>query len=165
MVYRAQLGAFTHPAAFLCGIAVILLLVVYGTRSDHDELNPFIGELLPAGHCLCHSSATMECSSCLDQANTSTCSSTLSDLGVSWEYRYEQDGSNEALSPHQCNAAFPGLFEDIHRAVNLRRSNFVKAEELTSMKMHKGMVRAMIYDGEVSGYGGVPGKKNPLMRV
>ena len=151
MLYRTQLSTWTHPAAFLSGIAVVLLLVVYGTRSDYDELNPFVGELLPAGHCLCHSSATMECSSCLDQVSAPTCSSSkLNDLRISWEYTYARDGGNEALSTDQCNAAFPGLFEDIHRAVTLRRSNYVKLEELTSMKMYKGMVRAMIYNGEVS---------------
>lgn len=149
MLFRTQLGALTHPAAFLGGIAVVVLLIVYGTRSDYDELNPFVGELLPAGHCLCHASASIECSTCLDRVNLPVASPNTSGLGDGWQFKYGRDDGNEGLEPDQCGAAFPGLFEDIDRAVKLRRRNHIQPEELSSMKMYKGMVRAMIYNGEV----------------
>ena len=149
MLLRNKAGALTHPAAFLSGIAVVVLLIVYGTRSDYDELNPFVGELLPAGHCLCHASAAIECSTCLDRVNSPTTALDTDKPTDSWEYEYGRDDSNEGLSPDQCNAAFLGLFEDIDRAVKLRKDNHIEEEELSSMKMYKGMVRAMIYKGEV----------------
>lgn len=149
MLARTKLGALTHPAAFLGGIAVVVLLIVYGTRSDYDELNPFVGELLPAGHCLCHASASIHCSTCLDRVNLPVANPNISDLGDGWEFKYGRDDGNEGLGPEQCDAAFPGLFEDIDRAVKLRRKNHIRLEELSSMKTYKGMVRAMIYNGEV----------------
>ena len=150
MLLRNKLGILTHPAAFLSGIAVVVLLIVYGTRSDYDELNPLVGELLPAGHCLCHTSAAIECSTCLDQVNPIKAHSDIDNALGNWEYKYGRDDSNKGLTPDQCNAAFPGLFEDIDRAMRFKNDSHIKKEDLLSIKMHNGMVRAMIYKGEVS---------------
>lgn len=146
---RVKNCALGCPAVTISITTVLVLLLVYGMRSDYDELNPFIGELLPAGHCLCHTSANIQCSTCLDTLEKSANPQCESNLARNWVYKYGRDDTNEGLSTAQCTAAFPGLFEDINRAVSLRRNNHIQSEELSSMKMYKGMVRAMIYNGEV----------------
>ena len=51
----------------------------------------------------------------------------------------------------QCDSAFPGQYEDIERAVKVRkRWGKVTEADLSSFDLTKGMVRAMVYDREVS---------------
>ena len=129
-------------------------------RSDYDEMHPFLGELLPAGHCLCHSSVAFECASCLDRqegnsgngnGNGSAGKNSGETDEKTWEFVYGRDDTNEALTRKQCQAAFPGAFEDVQRAVELRRKEGknVRAQDVAGMKMYKGMVKAMIFNGEV----------------
>ncbi|MCJ1434063.1 hypothetical protein MMC27_003429 [Xylographa pallens] len=145
MYPRLRLNTLFLPAAFLGGIAIVVLFIVYGTRSDYDELNPAIGQLLPAGHCLCHSSVTFECTTCLETIG----SISNPDAETGWEFHYGRDDSNEGLNPNQCAHAFPGLFEDIERAKNARGSKKVEKSELDAMMVYKGMVRAMTFAGEL----------------
>ena len=144
-ITRLRLSALSLPAAFLGGVAIVVLLIVYGTRSDYDELHPFIGELLPAGHCLCHSSANFECTTCLDQVNSVP--SSVPD--GNWDFLYGRDDGNEGLDEPQCKHAFPGLFEDIDRAAKTRKGRKIEKHELDAIKIYKGMVRAMIHSGEL----------------
>ncbi|MCJ1286564.1 hypothetical protein MMC26_005910 [Xylographa opegraphella] len=145
MYLRLRSNSLLLPAAFLGGIAVVVLFIVYGTRSDYDRLNPAIGRLLPAGHCLCRSSVTFKCTTCLDSIGT------ISDsvIDTVWEFRYGRDDGNEGLTPDQCAHAFPGLFEDIKRAKDARGGKKIEKSDLDAMVVYKGMVRAMIYAGEL----------------
>ena len=129
---------------------IFTVLVLYVSKSDDPELLPFLKELIPAGHCLCESSTNFECTTCLDCANPSSIvyqNKSASDR--SWEYQYGRDDRNQGLDTEQCNAAFPGLYEDIHRAARLRLQRPISAKEVASIKLSYGMVRAMIHDGEV----------------
>ena len=145
MFLRLRLNALSLPAAFLSGIAIVVVLIVYGTRSDYDQLNPIIGELLPAGHCLCHSSVTFECTTCLDSVD----SVPSPIINANWEFRYGRDDSNEGLNRDQCAYAFPGLYEDIERAKSACSGRKIEKADLDAMVIYKGMVRAMIYSGEL----------------
>ncbi|MCJ1334818.1 hypothetical protein MMC09_000083 [Bachmanniomyces sp. S44760] len=158
---RNRLGLLLScPALFVGGLLVLILVIVYGMRSDYDEMHPFLGELLPAGHCLCHSSVAFECASCLDRqegnsgngnGNGSAGKNSGETDEKTWEFVYGRDDTNEALTRKQCQAAFPGAFEDVQRAVELRRKEGknVRAQDVAGMKMYKGMVKAMIFNGEL----------------
>ncbi|KAI9845620.1 MAG: hypothetical protein M1837_004594 [Sclerophora amabilis] len=146
---RARIRSISCLAAIFLVILAFVLMLVFGMRSDFDEMHPFVAELLPAGHCLCHSSSNFECATCLEQADGVYMGNKTDSQEDGWVYRFGRDDGNEALSPDQCAAAFPGLFEDIDRAVKRRRDNHIRPGELASMKVYKGMVRAMIYDGEL----------------
>lgn len=62
---------------------------------------------------------------------------------------YSRDRNNIMLDDRQCTLAFPGLFEEIERAVGTRREKHIEVEELDAIEPKNGFVRAMIYDQEV----------------
>jgi hypothetical protein len=66
-----------------------------------------------------------------------------------WEFKVERDGDNYSLNDKQCAAAFPKLFGEIEKSVAIRKKNPITFEEFDSWKIENGMVRAMVYDGEV----------------
>ncbi|MCJ1474035.1 hypothetical protein MMC13_002693 [Lambiella insularis] len=145
MYPRLRFHTFSHSAAFLGGIALVVLFIVYGTRSDYNELHPAIGQLLPAGHCLCHSSVIFECTTCLESVSGVSRPA----VGADWEFLYGRDDGNEGLSREQCAHAFPGLFEDIEKAKSARAGKKLEKADLDTMVIYKGMVRAMVYAGEL----------------
>jgi hypothetical protein len=69
----------------------------------------------------------------------------------SWVFNYRRDGNNYGLDKDQCQAAFPGLYEDIDRArKHWKKKGKITERDLSSFEMTKGMVRALIHDGQVS---------------
>jgi hypothetical protein len=67
-----------------------------------------------------------------------------------WTFKYPRDKNNYGLDDAQCDSAFPGQYEDIERAVKVRkRWGKVTEADLASFDLTKGMVRAMIYNREV----------------
>lgn len=137
-----------------CGVIFsIASLILYGSRSDAPELLIFAQELLPAGHCLCQSSTIFNCASCLECATSGTIlATTFNDTTKQeedWVFSFDRDQSDPALSTQQCEAAFPGLFEDIDRAVKLRAPNPITAQEIASLEVPAGSVRVMIFNREV----------------
>ena len=66
----------------------------------------------------------------------------------SWEFQAWRDAENYGLSDEQCEAAFPKLFVEIDKAIGRRRTN-ITFEDLDSQKQLDGMVRGMVYNGEV----------------
>jgi len=60
-----------------------------------------------------------------------------------------RDALNYGLSSQQCDAAFPGFYEDIESAVASRIGDPVRLEEL-EIKDDQCMVRVLIYDSEAS---------------
>ncbi|BCR89787.1 uncharacterized protein ACHE_50985A [Aspergillus chevalieri] len=120
----------------------------YGMNSDRNYIHPLLTQLIPAGHCACQTSTTFQCSSCLSCSQTNL----LQQLtpSTNWRYQYERDAGDEALDRGQCRTAFPGLFEDVFRAVNYwRYHGNLATEDLDHITLQHGMARASIYRGEL----------------
>lgn len=133
-------------------------------NSDKDNVHPLLTQIIPAGHCTCASATEFKCDSCLsgldrntEKGESSSGSSEDSDgegINDGWTFAYGRDDKNEGLTRDECNAAFPGLFEDIHRASgywqNQKKKNKVSLkDELDRVELKNGMARARIYDGEL----------------
>lgn len=67
----------------------------------------------------------------------------------SGRWNYQRDADNLILNSHQCEQAFPGLFEEVERPVKDRWNSHITVEELDSLPQQNGYVRAMIYDQQV----------------
>jgi hypothetical protein len=63
---------------------------------------------------------------------------------------FERDGKNEGLVEDRCNSAFPGLFEDVNRAVKfwLLKGNITQ-QTLDEVQFVNSMTRAIIYKGSL----------------
>jgi hypothetical protein len=64
-----------------------------------------------------------------------------------WDF--VRDARNLLMSDARCDEAFPGLFKEVDRAVELRQDDHITVRELDSTKIVKGYMRAMIYDQQV----------------
>ena len=53
------------------------------------------------------------------------------------------------MSDAQCDLAFPDLFKEIDRAVELRKKTPITLKEVESVQPIRGYNHAMIYDNEV----------------
>ncbi|KAK6525231.1 hypothetical protein TWF694_005377 [Orbilia ellipsospora] len=93
-----------------------------------------------------------------DTADSSTCfiNSPLREFETQTEVNdttvpfTSQDGRNYLMTEAQCDAAFPGLYAEIHRAVEDRRSNPVTLEELERVNSNiYGYFRGMIYNQQL----------------
>ncbi|KAL4926119.1 uncharacterized protein BDV17DRAFT_293742 [Aspergillus undulatus] len=140
------------------------VLLWYTINSDRGYLHPLLTQIIPAGHCACETATVFECSTCL------TCSHqdlalTLSPAKASneteteiepesepeiWEFGYARDGQNAGLDRSQCDAAFPGLFEDVSRAgIYWISQGGLSIDELDAISLKPGMGRARIARGEL----------------
>jgi len=81
---------------------------------------------------------------------SSNCSHELSTSAKPWEFNATRDAYNYGLSPEQCDAAFPGMWAELDRAVAHRKNvgNITPAHVTIDWKID-GIVRAMIYDRQV----------------
>ena len=66
-----------------------------------------------------------------------------------WKFTFGRDDCDLALDDQDCDAAFPGLFEEINRVTQFRGSRVIGLEELASIKISNGMVRAVIHGRQV----------------
>lgn len=99
---------------------------------------------------MCKSSPVFESEICLNLAEAKLEEKTQEIQSLqTWQYQYGRDDKNEALNEEQCILAFPGLFEDIHRAMNFRNGKSITSDELENIMIYPGMARAMIFNGEV----------------
>lgn len=130
-----------------CFSGGIIFAIWYGMNSDRDYIHPVLTQLIPAGHCTCQTSTTFQCSTCLDDAHTGIHQSPE----PNWKFEYPRDALNEALDRDQCQAAFPGLFEDTARGGKYwrARSGGLATEDLDSVKIEQGMARAFISKGQL----------------
>lgn len=158
-------------AALFLGASVVLLVstILYGTRTEVYSLPPLVKEVMPAGHCHCTYSTTFVCDSCLDCAalgnttaaatpsqrgddDTETANNNANDANDAedWAFSFRRDAHDYGLDEDRCHAAFPGLFEDINRALAYRRSQGKVTEiELSGIRLTKGMTHAMVHNGEL----------------
>ena len=66
------------------------------------------------------------------------------------DWDFVRDARNFLMTDTRCDEAFPGLFKEIDRAVEVRKESHVNKKELDSIKKVKGYMRAMIYDQQVN---------------
>jgi hypothetical protein len=66
------------------------------------------------------------------------------------DWDFVRDARNFLMTDKRCDEAFPGLFKEIDRAVEVRKQSHVTKKELDSIKKVKGYMRAMIYDQQVN---------------
>jgi ferredoxin-like protein FixX len=154
MILRRRCGASDCLAwLVVVGIGAVVFVVssiVYGTRTESPSLPAVVQQVLPAGRCLCQQSTTFHCESCLECAARPAVAGNATQAQETWEFDHGRDGTNYGLDDEQCAAAFPGLFEDLERAKNFRRGRgAVTPADLSSFALSKGMVRAMVHDGQV----------------
>ena len=124
----------------------LVYTIWFGMNSDHDNVHPLLTQIIPAGHCTCQSAVSFQCSECLACVN----STDSSDQSSEWEFQYGRDDRNLSLNQQQCQASFPGLFQEIHRGLNYWKAHGgVSAEDLDDTPLENGMARAMIYNGEL----------------
>ncbi|KIM94381.1 hypothetical protein OIDMADRAFT_135960 [Oidiodendron maius Zn] len=150
------------PVLPLAVLAAFLIVAIIRATKSSTDISEFVKTLLPAGNCLCQSSTIFDCRlSRIDEhqgANGLHAESSISTEG-NWQFQYERDAHNLGLNTEQCNIAFPGLFEEIHRAVDVRserRSN-VSAADLAAVVVGRGTTRALIVNGKLR----VVGAKHP----
>lgn len=74
--------------------------------------------------------------------------SPLSGFNDTWDWR--RDGKNFIMDEPQCGQAFPGLFEEVNRAVRDRQGKRITLEEMNRIEPVNGYIRGMIYEHEVS---------------
>ena len=141
-----------------CGIVVLTMW--FGMNSDRDNVHPIITQIMPAGHCTCQTSTTFQCADCLtclasSGPTTTTTTTTPADNNdlekqQSWRFEYGRDDRNLGLSRDQCQASFPGLFQDVIRAGDYWRSQGgISKEDLDAVTLAPGMARAIIQNGEL----------------
>ena len=133
-------------------ITCLIVKIVSGTRSNSPEMSEFVRKLLPAGTCLCESSTTFDCAYSLEALSTLPSvgdADKSPTLDPDWRFDFDRDGQNLGLTLTQCETAFPGLFEDVIRAVDVRWENPISDEELDDIELGHGMVRATIFEGKV----------------
>ncbi|KAI9874887.1 MAG: hypothetical protein M1830_009177 [Pleopsidium flavum] len=66
-----------------------------------------------------------------------------------WEFQVDRDGDNYGLTDEQCESAFPKLFVEIEKSIAARKDNPITFEEFDSRPVTDGMVRALVYNGEL----------------
>ncbi|KAI5365280.1 Putative glycosyl transferase CAP10 domain-containing protein [Septoria linicola] len=119
----------------------------YGMNSDKDDIPAILTQVIPAGHATCQQATLFECSSCLEQHDAAN----KSDPGL-WQFEYGRHDRDESLSESQCEAAFPGLFEDIHQGKHYwqqKRQTKITPALLDGINIKNGMTRAVIFDGDL----------------
>ncbi|KAK2740740.1 hypothetical protein FQN57_005972 [Myotisia sp. PD_48] len=114
-------------------------------NSDRDNIPPVLTQIIPAGHCMCATSTTFNCSGCLESSGQVELNSSSS----AWKFQPDRDGHNVGLDGEKCQATFPGLYEDINRAARFWNASGISAKDLEAIRLHNGMVRARIRNGEL----------------
>jgi hypothetical protein len=66
-----------------------------------------------------------------------------------WQFEVTRDAENYGLDADQCESAFPKLYVEIDKSVALRKNNSITLEELDSRWVIPGIIRVMIYNGQV----------------
>jgi hypothetical protein len=133
-------------SCFVAVLAASVFALWFGMNSDADNVPPLLTQLIPAGHCTCQTSTLFNCSASLHSFPVPLAPSSL----PRWTYNYARDHQRLDLSPAQCNSAFNGLFEDIHRAAAYWKDrNGISKRDLDSIPLRNGMARAAVYNGRL----------------
>jgi hypothetical protein len=65
------------------------------------------------------------------------------------DWDFVRDARNFLMTDARCDEAFPELFKEIDRAVEVRKQDHVTKKELDSIMKVNGYMRVMIYDQQV----------------
>ena len=118
-------------------------------NSDKDNVPPLLTQLIPAGHCSCQSATIFNCSAS-EPIYSCPVYVPSPPEPPEWEYNYERDNANWGLSAGQCDSAFPGLFEDVNRAVKFWKTrDGVTSQDLDAVPMRNGMARVLVRNNQL----------------
>lgn len=67
-------------------------------------------------------------------------------------WNFTRDANNLLLTDSQCDAAFPGLYEEIERPAQLRKDRHITLKEINGIVPRNGYIRCLIYDQKVRLY-------------
>ncbi|KAF3484072.1 DUF821 domain-containing protein [Arthroderma uncinatum] len=65
------------------------------------------------------------------------------------QWDYKRDANTLILNAARCQSAFPGLFAEVDRAKRERANRHIRLDEIDSITIKNGYVRAMIYDQQL----------------
>ncbi|KAK2740937.1 hypothetical protein FQN57_005941 [Myotisia sp. PD_48] len=114
-------------------------------NSDKDNIPPLLTQLIPAGHCTCATSTTFSCGGCLASISLNKPETTSPSK---WTFQPDRDKNNIGLDQRKCELSFPGLFEDVKRAVRFWEEG-IPGEAVNTIKLSNGMAKARIQNGEL----------------
>lgn len=104
--------------------------------------------ILPEGPSSCTNSVTFRSENLTNLSRPLIVKS--SDHSDEWRFDAERDGKNYGLTDDQCDAAFPGLFEDINTSVERqKKKGSLTVQDIDATSRLPNTTRAMIYDNEV----------------
>lgn len=125
----------------------------FAMNSDRDNVPQVFTQLIPAGHCTCQTSTSFQCADCLTclKGENHAVSNATAKPHSEWHFEYGRDGRNLGLGRSQCQASFPGLFQDIRRATEYWKTarGGISREDLDATPLENGMARARIDKGEL----------------
>ncbi|KIM97617.1 hypothetical protein OIDMADRAFT_167594 [Oidiodendron maius Zn] len=138
--------------AQLALIACLIWAIILSTNSD-EHFPELLRKLRPAGNCLCESSTVFDCkwSQSLRPSNNALVTGATDTTEEAWQFKHGRDDDDLGMSEDRCNAAFPGLFEEVHRAVRWRieQGRNITRADLDAVTIERGRIRAMIIDGKI----------------
>lgn len=159
MLFRSiQFSLRRIAILFLLSVAALVLylaLAITHATTTATDVSDFVKKLLPAGNCLCQSSTVFDCR--LSGLDLLRCSNGIPSDSMpdpnrgGWKYQHERDSINFGLSSEQCDIAFPGLFDEVHRAVDFRRDqgSNISLADLDAIEAGRGTTRALIANGKL----------------
>ena len=151
-IRRAGIFALAiHVSAVAGFITFLVLAIMRATKSEAAEMSSFMKKIMPAGNCLCESSTVFDCKLSAPEIQShagkggTESSTSVEDI---WQFQFGRDDNNLGLGDEQCRSAFPGLFEEVHRSVQLRaeKGKKITLQELDSIELTQGRIRAIIID-------------------
>lgn len=126
-----------------------MLAFNHAKKSQDPEMSPFFKKLLPGGTSACEYESVFRCDACLDCAFANATAGPVAEPH-NWEYQWPRDADDLGMSDEMCHAAFPGLFEDVIRAVRDRNGSNVTLDDLYDIEVTNGVVHAIVYDRRVT---------------
>lgn len=134
-------------------VCIVIFIVFYPTAIPLDTRAALrkYRQLIPSPSSLCKQSTHFHCDDCTARNDVKHSASASEEHGEkSWSFDYERDAHNFGLDDAQCDAAFPGLFQDLRnsRKMQKARGNITRLQMEENLK-EDGSIRAMVYDGEV----------------
>ncbi|RQM08405.1 hypothetical protein DH86_00002648, partial [Scytalidium sp. 3C] len=145
--------------SLLAQVALIVSVIwaVILVKNSDENFPELIRKVRPAGHCLCETSTTFDCQWTRKQQQQQHASGhaqeaqTANAMEEEWEFQPGRDDWDLAMNESKCNTAFPGLFEEVYRAVAWRaqQATNVSQADLDAIKIERGRVRVMIVDGKI----------------
>jgi hypothetical protein len=133
----------------------IPLFLVAGTKyakyNQNPVLSPFLEYVLASSTTTSNISITNQCSPCECSIPRTLITSVdkVAPQEDDWKFTFGRGDRDLVLDDQDCDAAFPGLYDEINRATQSRGYRQIMLQKLTTIETSNGMVRAMIHDRHV----------------